>query len=347
MDVSVLGRSVTRAWRDDSVIFARLRPSAPQMVESWLAARVREEERRASAPGPSRLSFGPAAPRETRRAPTCDAARRANVRAGAPGRVRPGGTRGRGRRRSRAFEGGRGSNKSKRLDPRNRRRHMDTTRESARVTIQSQTQYVQGYVRRRRFSTSKLRRSGSVCFQSQENRSPTDSRPTDAIATIVICTSTRSRDASRRVRGRRTRVRAFAFGTRASAAAMSKPTRVGRRRKRDKSRAAKTIEGDAFLLQASVLVCSAASLGCTALQIVLYGGSEPAMVVVPLMYNVIVYGAVAYERFYLRVRPFRVLVHAHLTAVATLPAMLEMESCLLYTSPSPRDATLSRMPSSA
>lgn len=104
---------------------------------------------------------------------------------------------------------------------------------------------------------------------------------------------------------------------------MSKPTRVGRRRK---SRAAKIIEGDAFLLQASVLVCSAASLGWTALQIVLYGGSEPAMVVVPLMYNVIVYGAVAYERFYLRVRPFRVLVHAHLTAVAVLPAMLEMET---------------------
>lgn len=104
---------------------------------------------------------------------------------------------------------------------------------------------------------------------------------------------------------------------------MSKPTRVGRRRK---SRAAKIIEGDAFLLQASVLVCSAASLGWTALQIVLYGGSEPAMVVVPLMYNVIVYGAVAYERFYLRVRPFRVLVHAHLTAVAILPAMLEMET---------------------
>lgn len=104
---------------------------------------------------------------------------------------------------------------------------------------------------------------------------------------------------------------------------MSKPTRVGRRRK---SRAAKIIEGDAFLLQASVLVCSAASLGWTALQIVLYGGSEPAMVVVPLMYNVIVYGAVSYERFYLRVRPFRVLVHAHLTAVAVLPAMLEMET---------------------
>ena len=121
-----------------------------------------------------------------------------------------------------------------------------------------------------------------------------------------------------------TRVRAFR-GTRASSAAM-KPTRIGRRRKGGKGRAAKTIEGDAFLLQASVLVCSAASLGWTTLQIVLYGGSEPAMIVVPLMYNVTVYGAVAYERFYLRVCPFRVLVHAHLTAVAILPALLEMES---------------------
>ena len=107
---------------------------------------------------------------------------------------------------------------------------------------------------------------------------------------------------------------------------MSKPTRVGRHRKGGKGRAAKTVEGDAFLLQASVLVCSAASLGWTTLQIVLYGGSEPAMIVVPLMYNVIVYGVVAYERFHLRVRPFRLLVHAHLLAVAVLPALLEMES---------------------
>ena len=107
---------------------------------------------------------------------------------------------------------------------------------------------------------------------------------------------------------------------------MSKPTRVGRHRKGGKGRAAKTVEGDAFLLQASVLVCSAASLGWTTLQIVLYGGSEPAMIVVPLMYNVIVYGVVPYERFHLRVRPFRLLVHAHLLAVAVLPALLEMES---------------------
>ena len=105
---------MTRAWRDDSVIFARLRPSAPQMVESWLAARVREEERRASAPGPSRLSFGPAAPRETRRAPTCDAARRANVRAGAPGEC--------GREARERLEASRSATRAKRPNPRNRRR---------------------------------------------------------------------------------------------------------------------------------------------------------------------------------------------------------------------------------
>ena len=115
-------------------------------------------------------------------------------------------------------------------------------------------------------------------------------------------------------------------GTRASSAAMVNLRRIGRHRKDGKGRAAKNVEGDAFLLQASVLVCSAASLGWTTLQIVLYGGSEPAMIVVPLMYNAIVYGVVAYERFHLRVRPFRVLVHAHLTAVAVLPALLDMET---------------------
>ena len=35
------------------------------------------------------------------------------------------------------------------------------------------------------------------------------------------------------------------------------------------------------------------------------------------------------------------------TKVVKLPARAESVDCLLYTSPSPRDATLSRMPSSA
>jgi len=77
VDVSVLGRSVTRAWRDDSVIFARLRPSAPQMVESWLAARLRGEERRASAPGVCRVC-----PLDRRRRARRGARRRATRRDG-------------------------------------------------------------------------------------------------------------------------------------------------------------------------------------------------------------------------------------------------------------------------
>ena len=39
-------------------------------------------------------------------------------------------------------------------------------------------------------------------------------------------------------------------------------------------------------------------------------------------------------------------VHVHIVLLVKCP-YIERESCLLYTSPSPRDATLSRMPSSA
>ena len=106
---------------------------------------------------------------------------------------------------------------------------------------------------------------------------------------------------------------------------MAKPARSGSKG-RKRGGGGSSIEGDAFLLQASVLVCSCASLGWTVLQIALYGGSEPAMIVAPLMYNVVVYGAIFYERFRLRRSPFKVLVHAHLVAVSILPALLEMES---------------------
>ena len=47
-----------------------------------------------------------------------------------------------------------------------------------------------------------------------------------------------------------------------------------------------------------------------------------------------------------------VIIHVHFDGILhitsiTVNVMLVMCSCLLYTSPSPRDATLSRMPSSA
>ena len=38
---------------------------------------------------------------------------------------------------------------------------------------------------------------------------------------------------------------------------------------------------------------------------------------------------------------------AHLLIYGTLPTVAELDACLLYTSPSPRDGLLSRMPSSA
>ena len=40
-------------------------------------------------------------------------------------------------------------------------------------------------------------------------------------------------------------------------------------------------------------------------------------------------------------------IHMPMTSFYQLPAVGEEVVCLLYTSPSPRDATLSRMPSSA
>jgi hypothetical protein len=63
-------RSVTLAWRDDLVILARLRPSAPQTVRVVAPrARSRRGDERLRARRVA-LSFGPAAPRETRREPT-------------------------------------------------------------------------------------------------------------------------------------------------------------------------------------------------------------------------------------------------------------------------------------
>ena len=40
-------------------------------------------------------------------------------------------------------------------------------------------------------------------------------------------------------------------------------------------------------------------------------------------------------------------VRMYLTQMGEIPLLTRCEDCLLYTSPSPRDATLSRMPSSA
>lgn len=172
VDVSVLGRSVTRAWRDDSVIFARLRPSAPQMVESWLAARLRGEERRASAPGVCRVC-----PLDRRRRARRGARRRATRRDGrtcAPAR------RGVCGREARADEG-EGARERLREEEAQTSRNasiLGTDDDSGKLTSRIGATITTLFVLcRKHFSTSKLRRSRSVCFQSQENRSRKISRP--------------------------------------------------------------------------------------------------------------------------------------------------------------------------
>ena len=74
--------------------------------------------------------------------------------------------------------------------------------------------------------------------------------------------------------------------------------RPRRRRRRRKAAAAHAPEsGDTFLLHASVMIVAAAALAWTMFQVVLYGGSEPAMVVIPFMYPVVVFSVSSYERF--------------------------------------------------
>ena len=70
-----------------------------------------------------------------------------------------------------------------------------------------------------------------------------------------------------------------------------------RRRRRNAAAAHAPESGDTFLLHASVMIVAAASLAWTMFQVVLYGGSEPAMVVIPFMYPVVVFSVSSYERF--------------------------------------------------
>ena len=55
-----------------------------------------------------------------------------------------------------------------------------------------------------------------------------------------------------------------------------------------------------------------------------------------------------YKRFFVDVQLNKEVVTAHCPNTGSMKGLLdEGNDCLLYTSPSPRDATLSRMPSSA
>ena len=70
-----------------------------------------------------------------------------------------------------------------------------------------------------------------------------------------------------------------------------------------------------------------------------------AWVIAPWFW-VIIYDPELFESAESATRELSVYVAIVCTVIAIIPALL-VKTCLLYTSPSPRDATLSRMPSSA
>ena len=74
-----------------------------------------------------------------------------------------------------------------------------------------------------------------------------------------------------------------------------KPRKNGKKRSPDGVIA--DVTGDTFLLQASVVLCGCAACGWAVLQVILYRSSEPAMVIIPLLYPLANGLAVVYERF--------------------------------------------------
>ena len=102
--------------------------------------------------------------------------------------------------------------------------------------------------------------------------------------------------------------------------------RSGRRPRRRRKKLDSEVEGDAFLLQVSVILCTVAALAWSLLQVVLYQGTEPQMVAIPLLYPAVVFPTAWYERYRLHRRPYKHLARVHLTMVCVLPALLQIES---------------------
>ena len=100
----------------------------------------------------------------------------------------------------------------------------------------------------------------------------------------------------------------------------------GRRPRRRREKLDSEVEGDAFLLQVSVILCTVAALAWSLLQVVLYQGTEPQMVAIPLIYPAAVFPTAWYERYRLHRRPYKHLARVHLTMVCVLPALLQIES---------------------
>ena len=78
----------------------------------------------------------------------------------------------------------------------------------------------------------------------------------------------------------------------------------GRRPKRRRKKLDSEIEGDAFLLQVSVILCTVAALAWSLLQVVLYQDTEPQMVAIPLFYPAAVFPTAWYERYRVHRRPY-------------------------------------------
>lgn len=98
------------------------------------------------------------------------------------------------------------------------------------------------------------------------------------------------------------------------------------RRRRNRKKLDAEVEGDAFLLQVSVILCACAALCWSLLQVILYQGDEPALVTIPLLYIAAVFPTAWYERYRLHRKPFKHLARVHLTMVCVLPALLQIES---------------------
>ena len=98
----------------------------------------------------------------------------------------------------------------------------------------------------------------------------------------------------------------------------------GRRPKRRRKKLDSEIEGDAFLLQVSVILCTVAALAWSLLQVVLYQDTEPQMVAIPLFYPAAVFPTAWYERYRLHRRPYKYLARVHLAMVCVLPALLQI-----------------------
>jgi hypothetical protein len=91
------------------------------------------------------------------------------------------------------------------------------------------------------------------------------------------------------------------------------------RRRRNRKKLDSEVEGDAFLLQVSVILCACAALAWSLLQVILYQGDEPALVTIPLLYIAAVFPTAWYERYRLHRKPFKHLARVHLTMVCVPP----------------------------